>query len=445
MDWLHIAPSSRLVSGTLLVPVSKYHLHRALILASCVPGQSRITGTSSALHIRHTLRALRDLGVAIEVDSRGYTVAGKEFDPPEGYVRVGSSGSTVQFLLGLCSLSPRPVTLAGTPALTRRPLRPLLQSLARYGVKCQARSNRLPITVVPGRPAGGSVKVSGAMSQWASGLLLAAPHAVKDTHLSIVPPIAEKPYVELTWRMLQHFGMHGEAAWDTMEFDIPAQASNLHAADYIVPPDFSSLAFPLAYLALHGGTLTLEGFGNPAEHPEGGIIPLMEAIGVQIDYDPNTRRAVARASGQVRPFSTSVLDTPDLLPVLCVLASAAPGRSVISDIQSNRHKESNRVEAMLQLRAMGVQMDETERELIIRGGSSLLGTTLSSYNDHRVLMAFAVAGSIAQGTTFISHPYAYRISYPQFLEDMSALGMQATCENGPQALPEVYTERSEQA
>ncbi|WP_053959950.1 3-phosphoshikimate 1-carboxyvinyltransferase [Sulfobacillus thermosulfidooxidans] len=423
MHWLRVNPLHTEVTGSLDVPPSKYHLHRALILAALSHGHSVISGSSTALHVRHTLRALRDLGIPIDNVSEGYHVKGQAFSPPRGYVRVGSSGSTAQFLLALCSLSPHPLTMIGSPNLSRRPLKPLLQAFSRYGIAWQSRGYSLPVTILPGAPKGGDITIPGLLSQWASSLLLVSPFASRPTSLRISPPVAEEPYVQLTWRMMTLFGLKGSVDWERHEFIIAPQS--LKARDYQAPPDFSSLAFPLAFLALHGGSLQIHSYRDSQDHPEGTIIKLLEDIGLKLHRHDATDTLWAESDGHIRPFSVSVRDTPDLLPVLAVLAAAASGRSVITDIESNRHKESNRVLAMLQLRKMGAHIEEIGNTLVIHGGKRLHRTELSSFNDHRVLMALALAASHADAPSRISHGYAYRISYPQFLDVMQSLGLQA--------------------
>jgi len=118
-------------------------------------------------------------------------------------------------------------------------------------------------------------------------------------------------------------------------------------------------------------------------------------------------------------------DIPDMVPILSTLASRARGRSVLGHVAHVRLKESDRVESMLQLRRMGAQVDFDGNDLVFEGVEELHGTSLSSFNDHRVLMALTVAGSTATGVTELSFPHAYRISYPEFLDHMNALGIPA--------------------
>lgn len=415
----------RPVTGVVVVPLSKYHAHRALILSSLAEGCSTILGRSDAQHVRMTTAALRRLGTRLVGSADGHRVWGGPYRPLQDRISAGSSGSTLQFLLGLGSRTVGPaLVFDGQPALRRRPIGPLLAGLQAMGVRVEAEGGRLPVRVHPGRPRGGRLSVPGTLSQWISGLLLLAPFASEDTEILIEGPLNERPYLDLTVRMMAHWGVEVEVAADARRFRVPA-GQRYHPATYTLPADLSSAAFPLVAAALRPSDVLFCGLGPSPDHPEARILEVLAEAGVRLDFDPAAHTLRVRSDGHPRAVHVDMRDCPDLLPALAILGAGADGRTVLDHVGHARLKESDRVSAMLQLRRMGVRVDaEGEGRLTIHGQPQLRPAEIAAFNDHRVLMAFAVAGGLTTaGATEISHPQAYRISYPQFLRDMGALGL----------------------
>ncbi|QQE79857.1 3-phosphoshikimate 1-carboxyvinyltransferase [Alicyclobacillus sp. SO9] len=423
MSYLAIKPTLHSIQGTIAVPCSKYHLHRALIFGSLAEGTTTIHGHSDAKHIQDTLNALYDLGANVEDVRSGYRVEGGPYNPRSQLVRLGSSGSTTQFLLGLGSRAAEPVTFDGVQALRNRPIGPLLNALNQLGVKNKSMNDRLPVTVFPGGPAGGNIAIQGTLSQWISGLMMAAPFAANDTHIKILNPFNEQTYIRLTTSMLNTFGIRVLVDDSGRNFTVPAQ-QNYRGAEIELEADFSSAAFPLVYAALHEGEVVLTDIDGAGHHPEGEVIDILQNMGVHLTIDEANRQITVRNEG-IRPKGTEIdmAHIPDLIPILSVLASVSEGRTVLRNIGPGRYKESNRVEAMQQLCKMGAQIREDNDDLIIDGVESLCGAEIDVHDDHRVQMAFAVAGSLAKGETILNYPSAFEISYPEFLRHMSQLGM----------------------
>src|SRR5919202_1712278 len=169
---LHVRDTQEPLGGEVLVPSSKYHAHRALILASLAPGPSRVVGVTDAGHVQHTIALLRALGTRIDVEGDGFTVHGGPYAPRRERVTAGSSGTTLYFMTGLAALADRPVTIGGQKYFHRRPIAPLLDALVRLGVRLESAGGRPPITVWPGRPRGGGLTIPGTPSQWDSRPLL---------------------------------------------------------------------------------------------------------------------------------------------------------------------------------------------------------------------------------------------------------------------------------
>jgi len=424
---LHVRDPRQPLAGDLVVPSSKYHAHRALILASLAPGRSRIAGLSDARHVRDTIELLRGLGTRIEVEGDGFVVDGAPYVPQSPTVSAGSSGTTLYFMTGLAALAEAPVTVVGQKYLQRRPIGPLLSALETLGVRLESTDDRPPITVQPGRPAGGRVRIAGTLSQWISGLLLLAPFATGPTVIEVDGELNERPYLALTVDMMRRFGLDVDVAPDWRRFAIePGQAAR--PAAVALPPDVGSAAFALAAAALHPSDVRLHGFatgtGGRVDHPEARALEVMRAMGVPMEVDGEASTVRVRHDGApLRGVEIDCREMPDMLPIFSVLGAFATGTTRFTNVEHVRLKESDRVAAMLQLARMGARVEMQGGDLVCHGVRRLRATPLSSYNDHRVLMSLAVAGTRADGESTLTYPNAYRISYPRFLDDMTAIGL----------------------
>ncbi|HEY0246895.1 MAG TPA: 3-phosphoshikimate 1-carboxyvinyltransferase [Gryllotalpicola sp.] len=430
------------LEGTLDIPVSKYHAHRALVLAALAEGQSRITGISTTRQVEWTVSVLRALGTKIEIMADGYLVTGtggrfhgvplneRGSRGEEGLLNVGSSGTTLYFMTGLASLSDRPTTLTGMKYFRRRPIKALLTALTEMGLELESVNDCPPITVQPRRPHGGDVEIAGTLSQWVSGLLLTAPFAETDTTIHITGgQLNEQPYVDLTVRMMRHWGFEVNVSEDWLSYTIPANQTGT-AADYTIPADIGSAAFGIAAAALHPSDVLFRGLraATTAEvdHPEAEFLDIAAGMGVPMTIDEASGWVRIRHDGiALKPFDVDATPIPDLLPILSVMANFAEGTSHLRNVGHVRLKESDRVAAMLQLNKMGGDVTQEPTELHINGVGNVRGTgaALSSFNDHRVLMSLAIAGTRSDGETSLTYPRAYRISYPTFLEAMTSIGL----------------------
>src|SRR5436309_1288860 len=168
----------------------------------------------SARHVTFTVHALRALGTKIEAVGDAWRVTGGGFSPREDVVSAGSSGTTLYFLLGLAALGDRPVRFVGQRYFRRRPIGPLLRALKRMGIRLEYEDQHLPVTVHPGRPYGGRIRIDGTLSQWISGLLMLAPFAHEPTTIEITGELNERPYLELTLEMMRQVGLEDSVGED---------------------------------------------------------------------------------------------------------------------------------------------------------------------------------------------------------------------------------------
>jgi 3-phosphoshikimate 1-carboxyvinyltransferase len=427
---LYVRETSGRLQGEISVPASKYHAHRALMLASLAEGESRIRGGVAAKHVQSTIEVLTGLGTEIEKTADGFLVRGKglPYRPLRDTVSVGSSGTTLYFMVGLASLAATPVTVTGQKYFQRRPIGPLLEALTSTGIDLESTNSTPPITVQPKRPHGGKVSIAGTLSQWISGLIMVAPFATGPTTIEVEGALNERPYVELTVNMMRDFGLEVGVSDDWRRFEIePNQTAR--PAEVTLPPDIGSLAFGLAATSIHPSDVFFHGVheidGAKVDHPEAHFLDYAAEMGLPMELDREVGGVRVRHDGvRLRGVEIDCRPMPDMLPVLSTMAQFAEGETRFSNIAHVRLKESDRVVSMLQLNRMGGAVEEQGDELVVRGiEGNLTGSPLSSFNDHRVHMALTVAASRAHGESSLTYPNAFRISYPGFLDDMRTIGL----------------------
>ena len=415
-----IVRSPRRLQGDIRLPGDKSISHRAMILNAVADGEARISGLSSGADVASTARCLRALGVPIE-DCR---VMGRGLDglsAPAGPLDCGNSGTTMRLLAGLLAGRPFSVTLIGDESLSRRPMERVVAPLRLMG----AHADTEPLRVGGDGPLHGIEYVSPvASAQVKSALLLAGLSAAGPTR--IVEPSPTRDHTE---RMLQAMG--APVVRDGPAVILSGPAGALRPLDVRVPGDLSAAAFWLVAAGLHHhGRVRLPGVGvNPTR---AAVLDVLAGCGIEVvrleahmeGAEPVADLVVGTAR-EPRPFEVDgarAAELIDELPVLAVAAALLPGTSRITGAAELRVKESDRIAATAAgLSAMGADVTELPDGWEIHGPRRLEGARVSSLGDHRVAMALAVAGLLADGQTEIEDSDCVEISYPTFWDDLEAM------------------------
>ena len=410
---------ARRLEGDVTVPGDKSISHRALILGSIADGESRFSGLSTGADVQSTASCMRALGVKITDSSvRGVGMNGLHHsaDPLE----CGNSGTTMRLLAGLLSAQRFSTELRGDDSLTRRPMDRVVTPLREMGADA-----RWPPLVVGGQtPLHGIEHVMRvASAQVKSGVLLAGLYAEGPT--AVIEPVATRNHTEL---MLSAMG--AAVAVEGRRVEV-RPTDRLAPLDVEIPGDVSAASFWLVASGLVTGShLRIRNVGtNPTRT---AFVELLQACGVTIAV---TERRMAggepvadlevQAGPELRSVSVNggqAAGMIDELPVLAVVASQLPGTSRITGAAELRVKESDRIAAMTEgLSAMGADIKPLDDGWVIDGPRHLEGARVRSHRDHRVAMALAIAGLLADGTTEIDEAECVEISYPGFFDQLEAL------------------------
>jgi 3-phosphoshikimate 1-carboxyvinyltransferase len=416
-----IEPAKGPLQGDFRAIPSKSATHRALVVASIAHGRSEIRGPLDADDTRRTLSGLRALGVHVEEGQGVWSVDGAGGRiPGGGSVALGASGSSARFLTALAAVGSASSVLDGSPRLRERPMEELVLALERLGASIRtAEGCRLPIRTGGAPVRGGDVEVSAARSsQFASALLLVAATFEGGLRLVVPPPRVSFSYVRLTVEMLEAFGGTVERSGDA-QFALPPQ--RLAAAKVEIEGDHSAASYLLAAVAILGGRVRVRGLRVDSAQPDARFLRDLASLGCVVEDDPGG--IAVTATGQLTPFAWDLGDAPDLAPTAAVLALFADGPSRLSGLGHLRHKESDRLAVLADnLARLGAKTSIDGGSLSVdpppRG--SLRGAPLGVAHDHRIAMAFGVAGLAVAGIE-LDDCDAVTKSYPAFWDDLARL------------------------
>jgi cyclohexanecarboxylate-CoA ligase len=412
--------------GRMVAPPSKYHTHRAFVLASLAEGESLVTGTSESLDNMATVRALAMFGTRFERTLDGYRVWGGPYQTPEDVLDVGNSGSTIHFLLALASTAPGAVIFTGDASIRSRPQKPYVEALNRWGIELwSTRGDGRPPLVIKHCDPGtlrSYVEVDGLISPWTTGLILLAPFTGHEVKVAVTGAIQESTYVAMTIEMMKQFGVDVLVAPDRRAYIVPG-SQRYRPVTVQVPGDIALSSFGLALAALTGSHLVYSNLDLTRVHPEAAFIPALQQMEADLRIDPATRTVEIVGGRRLKGIEVDCSDSPDMVPILSVLMALAKGRSRITNASQLRYKECDRLAAMAQLNKMGARVRENADGLEFEGVERLRGAVIDSFNDHRIQMSFTVAGCVAEGVTRISDAQASEVSYPGFIVDIQRLGI----------------------
>ncbi|GAA3919375.1 3-phosphoshikimate 1-carboxyvinyltransferase [Luteimonas lutimaris] len=418
--------------GEVAIPGDKSVSHRAVMLAALADGTSRIDGFLEGADTRATAAIFERMGVRIEAPSPSTRIVhGVGIDglrAPSGVLDCGNAGTGMRLLSGLLAAQPFDSVLAGDASLSRRPMKRVIEPLSRMGARIDAEGGLPPLRIHGGRALRGiDFESPVASAQVKSAVLLAGLFARGET--SVREPHPTRDYTE---RMLAAFGVDIDFA--------PGRArlrggQRLRATDVAVPADFSSAAFFIVAATLvPGSELRLRAVGlNPRRT---GLLAALRAMGADIveenaateGGEPVADLVVRHAP--LRGIAVPAQLVPDMIdefPALAVAAACADGTTVVSEAAELRVKESDRIAAMATgLRALGAAVEERPDGLVIAGGA-LRGGTIESHGDHRIAMAFAVAGQLAGREVAIADVANVATSFPGFdgLARQAGFGLRA--------------------
>lgn len=423
-------PVSGPLSVTVRPPGSKSLTNRALVCAALSDGTSVLSGALDSDDTRVMIDGLNQLGIPVSAsdDRKTLTVEGAGGTIPalEADLHIGNSGTTVRFLTAMTTLGRGAFRLDGVSRMRERPLGDLADALNALGaqVTCESPGRCPPVMIHANGLKGGSASVRGNISsQFLSGILMATPSAESQTELIVEGQLVSKPYVDMTLRVMEDFGIKVEAPEDLSKFLIPAKRC-YQATEYSIEPDASAASYYWAAAAILGGTVTVAGLSENSLQGDVNFVKCLETMGCEVSWGENSISVTGH--GQLRGADLDMNPISDTVQTLAAVALFAEGTTTVTGVAHNRHKETDRIgDLATELRKLGAEVEELPDGLKITPGD-LREAHINTYEDHRMAMSLSLVG-LRQAGVVINEPGCTAKTYPTYFQEMSeATGAELT-------------------
>lgn len=420
MNKLLITPLRKPTVATIVMPGSKSYTNRALIMAALTKGSVSLKNPLNSEDTEAMIGCLRALGLKIEVDPDKIVVHDDVscIEDKNYQLFAHDSGTTVRFMLALLCIVPGIKTIQGSKRLNERPIKDLVEALRELGAAIEYcdEEGKLPVKITTSVLSGNSVHLKSDMSsQFCSAILLISPYVSKKFTIHITGSLISKPYVDMTLSCMQDWGVKVLVQEDGSYF-VPERQC-YRKKQYSIEGDFSSAGYFFAIAALTKSTITLENLNPYSAQADRKFLDILVRMGNVVSYEENR---VCIQGKQILAMDIDMEDCPDQVMTMAVLAAFAKGITKISGVRSLRVKETERVLAIKnELAKMGIQTVDTHDTLTIYGEFPH-AAEIDTYNDHRMAMAFAIAGTHLSGIT-IRHPEVVNKTFPMFWKALWSL------------------------
>ena len=406
-------PKTGPLHATVTAPPSKSYSVRALLLAAMAEGTTTITNCLDADDTRYAFEALKAIGF----DAGGsfqrelYVGPRKSMSANEVPIFVGNAGTAMRFFTGWLAFTPGRFLLHGEHRMHERPIGDLVDVLLQIGAEVEyVEKEGYPPLRIRGKKMRGGFEVAisaETSSQFVSALMLGGATLPDGITLNI-SNIASGPYIDITADILETFGARVERNRNMVR----VRAGRLERSEYRVEGDYSSASYWFAAAAATGGTMRVRGLAVPTAQGDSAFVDILAAMGCEIEVSPD--EITVKGPQELRGGTFDCNATPDIVPTLAAIAPLAASPVEIVNVANLRVKESDRLATVTsELRRLGATVEERPDSLLIQPGWNAEPASIQTHNDHRIAMAFAIAG-LARGNVTIEQEQVVSKSYPRF-------------------------------
>jgi 3-phosphoshikimate 1-carboxyvinyltransferase len=414
-----IHPSA--LRGLQQAPPSKSDMQRACAAALIHRGTTTLYNPGSCNDDLAALEVIRQLGATVTQENNTVIIRSQGVNATGNQLHCGESGLGIRMFTPIAALNTTPITITGQGSLTARPMDFFDAILPQLGVSIRSNEGRLPLEIHgPLQPR--NITIDGSLSsQFLTGLLMAYAASGTAPVTITVTNLKSRPYIDLTLQVMQAFGLEVPENKDYETFTFHGTGTPAAAVDYTIDGDWSGAAFLLVAGAI-AGSVEVKGLQTGSVQGDKKILEALELAGASVTFH-NGNIQVSRKT--LRPFVFDATDCPDLFPPLVALASVCKGQTVIKGLGRLKHKESDRgITLQEEFARLGIEILLQEDEMTINGRDTLtvINPQLHSRHDHRIAMAAAVAGLVADQPITITDAEAINKSYPTFFQHLQHLG-----------------------
>lgn len=406
--------------GEVTIPGSKSYTARALVIGALASGETLLRNVLCAEDTEYLMRGLAGMGLRIEKGTEGLLIRGMggTFQPPSEPIYLGGAGTAVRFLTTVAGLCSGRVVIDGNDRMRERPIQDLLDALGPLGTAARSINGNgcPPVAIEGGQIDGGKTTLRGnTSSQFLSSILLSSPYARNAVEVEVTENLVSRSYVDLTMTIMKDFG--AEVTHENYRiFRVPP--GSYLGREYMIEGDLSSASYFFAAAAVTGGRIRVRGINPRTKQGDRGLLDALEAMGCRVCCSDCSVEVVG---GPLRAIDVDMKAIPDSVQTLAVVAAFATGTTHISGIGHLRFKETDRLASLKrELEKLGIKATVGEDYLTVRGGHPR-GAEIDTYMDHRMAMAFAVAGLRAPEIV-IRDPECVNKSFPTFWSLLEELG-----------------------
>ncbi|CEN85013.1 3-phosphoshikimate 1-carboxyvinyltransferase [Paraclostridium sordellii] len=403
--------------------------HRSIMFSSIAKGSTKISNFLMGQDCLSTINCFRKMGVDIDIDQNNVIVKGRGLrglKRPSDILDVGNSGTTIRLMMGILAGNEFESTIVGDDSIGRRPMKRVTDPLRLMGCEIQGKddANYTPITIKGGNLTGIDYKMPVASAQVKSSIILASLYA--NSPSTIIEKAKSRNHTEI---MLNSFG--ADIKSNDLNINITPIDELYSIGDISVPGDISSAAFIIVAASIvKGSEVTILNVG--LNETRTGILDVLKNMNGNFEVF-NRRLVGGELVGDIvvrysEDLASTTIDSDliprliDEIPVIAVLATQANGDTIIKDAKELKVKESNRIQAVVDnLKRMGADIEELEDGMIIKGKRKLKGAKISTFNDHRIAMAFSIAGLICESDVELDNTMCIDISFPGYFELLNYL------------------------
>lgn len=434
---LRITPITHALNATVRVPGSKSLTNRALLIASLANGTTHLTNALFSDDSRYFAKALQTLGFDVQLDEENFSMTvtglGGKIPAKQAELFIGNAGTAARFLSAFLTLGHGEYILDGEPRMRERPIGDLVEALTQLGARPEPTNDCPPVKISANGLPGGKTTIAGDISsQFLSALLMVAPYAKSLIEVTLSTDLNSKPYVDMTIAIMKDFGVevhrNGYQSFTVpiTNYVIPkrSEVDQLPISNYPIESDASAASYFFAAPAICGGTVSVENISRKSVQGDVAFVDVLKQMGCTVEEYDNS--ILVTRTSSLHGVDVDMRDIPDTAQTLAAIAPFADSPTRIRGIASARVKETDRVSATCtELKRLGVNVEEHEDGMTIYPTSNLRPSTVRTYNDHRMAMAFSLIGLRFDGVT-IENPSCVSKTFPNFFEVLAQLQVEGS-------------------